>query len=82
LEQPTRGRHIKLVFGAVALGSIISTSAFAQSQAQQDRIDRVAQLVVTAPMCQRLGMTVDPEIGTNVNGGVKVVHWAAQNQAS
>jgi len=57
---------MKFIFGAVALWAIAPAPAFAQSQAQQDRIDRVAQLIVTAPMCQRLGMTVDPEIGTKV----------------
>lgn len=62
---------MKFILGAVALCSIISAPAFAQSQAQQDRIDRVAQLVVTAPMCQRLGMTVDPEIGTKVEAAFR-----------
>ncbi|WP_443971311.1 hypothetical protein [Sphingobium sp. CR28] len=57
---------MKFIFGAAALCSIISAPVFAQSQAQQDRIDKVAQLVVTAPICQRLGMTVDPAIGTKV----------------
>ena len=57
---------MKFIFGAVALCSINSAPAFAQSQAQQDRINRVAQLIVTAPVCQRLGMTVDLEIGTKV----------------
>lgn len=57
---------MKFIFGAVALCSIATAPALAQSQAQQNRIDRIAQLVVTAPICQRLGMTVDPEIGPKV----------------
>lgn len=62
---------MKFIFGAVAVCSVLSTPAAAQSQAQQDRIDRVAQLVVTSPMCQRLGMTVDPEIGTKVEAAFR-----------
>jgi hypothetical protein len=57
---------MKVIFGAVAICSVTSTPAIAQSQAQQDRIDRVAQSVATAPFCQRLGMAVDPEIGAKV----------------
>ena len=63
---------MKFILGTVALCSVLSAPAFAQSQAQQDRIDRVAQLVVTAPMCQRLGMTVDSEIGTKVEAAFRL----------
>lgn len=62
---------MKFVIGAAALCMIATTPAFAQSQAQQDRLDRVARLVVTAPMCQRLGMTIDPEIGEKVEAAVR-----------
>lgn len=62
---------MKFILGAVVICAIITTPALAQSQAQQDRIDRVAQFVVTAPMCQRLGMTVNPEIGTNVEAAFR-----------
>lgn len=57
---------MKFISVVGALLAIAAAPASAQSQAQQDRIDRVAQLIVTAPMCQRLGMTVDPEIGIKV----------------
>lgn len=57
---------MKLVIGAVALIMFSTAPASAQSQIQQDRIDRVAQLVVTAPICQRLGMRVDRDISAKV----------------
>jgi hypothetical protein len=36
--------------------------AVAQTQAQQDRLNRVGQFVVTAPFCERLGMKLDPDL--------------------
>lgn len=36
--------------------------AYAQTQAQQDRLNRVAQFVVTAPMCEKLGMTLATDL--------------------
>lgn len=62
---------MKFILGAVTVCMIATRPAIAQSQAQQDRIDRIAQLVITAPMCQRLGMTVDPEIGTKVEAAFR-----------
>jgi hypothetical protein len=38
--------------------------ALAQTQVQQDRLNRVAQFIVTSPMCGRLGMKLDPELPT------------------
>lgn len=55
------------MIGAARL--LIATTAFigaapvmAQSQAQQDRLNKVGQFIVTAPMCESLGMTVDPNL--------------------
>lgn len=62
---------MKFIFGAVVICAMITTPAVAQSQVQQDRIDRVSQFVVTAPMCRRLGMTVDSEIGTKVEAAFR-----------
>lgn len=50
----------------VITAGLLSSPAIAQTQAQQDRIDRVSRLVVTAPMCERLGMTVDPDLPARV----------------
>jgi hypothetical protein len=43
-----------------------ATPALAQSQAQQDRIDEVSRFVVTAPICGKLGLTVDPALPDKV----------------
>lgn len=51
-----------MMAGALSLQS----PAAAQTQAQQDRLDRVAQFVVTASVCKRLGMTIDPEMPKKV----------------
>lgn len=45
--------------------------ALAQTQAQQDRLNRVAQYVVTAPMCGRLGMKLDPDLPTRAEASFK-----------
>ncbi|GFE77459.1 hypothetical protein NTCA1_51080 [Novosphingobium sp. TCA1] len=52
---------------------IISTATpgLAQTQSQQDRLNRVAQFVVTAPMCEKLGMTLDPELPQKAAAGVE-----------
>ena len=50
----------------LALVAAASVPAFAQTQVQQDRLNRVAQFVVTSPTCERLGMTLDPELPTKV----------------
>lgn len=50
------------LIAAMLVAGLPSLSARAQTQAQQDRLDRIAQFVVTAPMCERLGMTLDPDL--------------------
>ena len=58
--------------GAAALmGGTLAAPAMAQTQAQQDRIERVSRFVVTAPMCDRLGLTVDPELPSKVEAAFK-----------
>jgi hypothetical protein len=54
-----------------ALSMIMSASALAQTQAQQDRLDRVGQFVVTAPMCERLGMKLDPDLPAKAEAALK-----------
>ncbi|WP_159832229.1 hypothetical protein [Novosphingobium sp. TCA1] len=56
-----------------AMLGIISTATpgLAQTQSQQDRLNRVAQFVVTAPMCEKLGMTLDPELPQKAAAGVE-----------
>ena len=59
---------------ALAIASAIALSvqpARAQTQQQQDRIDRVSRLVVTAPLCGRLGMTIDPDLPAKVAAAFK-----------
>lgn len=53
-----------------AIGLIIQPVR-AQTQQQQDRIDRVSRLVVTAPLCGRLGMTIDPDLPAKVAAAFK-----------
>ncbi|HEX8308046.1 MAG TPA: hypothetical protein VF645_06455 [Allosphingosinicella sp.] len=48
----------------------LQSPAAAQTQAQQDRLDRVAQFVVTAPMCERLGMKIDPVMPEKVESAL------------
>jgi hypothetical protein len=55
-----------------ALALICSSSVLAQTQAQHDRLDQIARYVVTAPMCQRLGMRVDPNLPAKVEAAVAV----------
>lgn len=45
---------------------LFGSTAHAQTQAQQGRIDRVSRLVVTAPMCERLGMSIQPDLPLRV----------------
>ncbi|TCP94447.1 hypothetical protein C8J42_101913 [Sphingomonas sp. PP-CE-1A-559] len=59
-----------LVSVALAIG-LISQSLRAQTQEQQDRIDRVSRLVVTAPLCRSMGITVDPDLPAKVAAGLK-----------
>ena len=59
----------------ISLAAIVivgaATPAFAQSQAQQDRIDAVSRFVVTAPICGKLGMAVDPALPDRVEGAFR-----------
>lgn len=60
---------MKLRISLAALAIVTAaTPAFAQSQAQQDRIDEVSRFVVTAPICRKLGMMVDPALPDKVEG--------------
>lgn len=56
---------------AALVGIMWATPTLAQSQAQQDRIDQVSRFVVTAPMCNKLGMTVDPALPDKVEAAFK-----------
>lgn len=53
----------------VTLAMLGSLPVHAQTQAQQDRLDKVSRYVVTAPMCQRLGMRIDPDLPLKVEAG-------------
>ena len=55
----------------LALISASSVTALAQTQVQQDRLNRVAQFVVTAPMCGRLGMKVAPDFPAKAEAAFK-----------
>jgi hypothetical protein len=60
----------KTVFRAVLMPVFAIASsipAFAQTQAQQDRLDLVAKYVVTAKLCERLGITLDPALPDKAN---------------
>lgn len=48
----------------------LSFPAAAQTQAQQDRLNRVGQFVVTAPLCERLGMKLDPDLPARAEGAL------------
>ncbi len=61
MQHNCRVKRITPLIGAtLALASV--HPSIAQTQAQQDRLDRVAQFVVTAPMCGRLGMIVASDL--------------------
>jgi hypothetical protein len=48
-----------------------SVPTSAQTQTQQDRLNRVGQFVVTAPMCEKLGMKLDPDLPTKAEAALK-----------
>ncbi len=50
---------------------LAASPAVGQTQLQQDRLDRVAQYVVTAPACGRLGMTLDPDLPSKAAAAIK-----------
>lgn len=56
-----------IAFFAIAISSPIA----AQTQAQQDRINRVAQFVVISSMCEQLGMKLDSDLPANAGAAFK-----------
>lgn len=42
------------------------------TQSQQDRLNEVGRIVAISPLCQRLGMTVDPELSTKASVALRV----------
>jgi hypothetical protein len=58
---------------SVAVAAVVATAtpALAQTQAQQDRLDRIAKLGANTAFCARLGMTLDPRIGEKLSVAVK-----------
>ena len=58
----------RLAIVALAVSSPISAGA--QTQAQQDRLDRVGQFVVISPICEKLGMKVDPDLPKMAEAGL------------
>ena len=61
-----------LRIGVALLTLAASNQVIAQSQAQQDRLNRVSRFVVTAPMCERLGMKLDPELPRKAEAAFRV----------
>ena len=57
------------LIGVFAIGA--PAPAFAQTQAQQDRLNRVAQYVVLAKSCEHFGMKIDPELPTKLENAFK-----------
>ena len=58
----------RVAIAALAMSSPVS--ALAQTQAQQDRLNRVGQYVVISPMCGKLGMKVDPDLPQKAEAGL------------
>lgn len=58
---------------ATAQGDITAPLRASQgiTQEQQDRLNEVGKFVVISPLCQRLGMTVDPEIATKAEAALQ-----------
>jgi len=63
---------MRVWLGAIAAILCSASSSFAQTQVQQDRLDTLARYTVTAPVCQRLGMTVDEKAGDKFAVALKV----------
>lgn len=57
---------------AALLAVAAALPAHAQTQAQQDRLNEIAKFVVTSPMCEQLGMQVDPDLPTKAADAVEV----------
>jgi hypothetical protein len=68
---------LRAMIAAVTLG--VSLPAMAQTQAQQDRLNRVGQFVVTAPMCEELGMKLDPDLPTKAEAALaaETASWSS-----
>lgn len=50
---------------------LAASPAFAQTQSQQDRLNRVGQYVVTSPLCGKLGMKLDPDLPNKAAAAIK-----------
>ncbi|MFZ2997004.1 hypothetical protein [Sphingobium sp.] len=63
-----------------AVSMVASVAAFTQTQTQQDRLDEVGQFLVTAPMCEKLGMKLDPDLPTKAETALKVetASWSVE----
>jgi hypothetical protein len=59
---------LSLATAALLLGA--PTPAAAQTQAEQDRLNEVGRFVVTAPMCERLGMRLDPDLPSKAEAAI------------
>lgn len=62
---------LRVLVVMIALGVSSSLPAWAQTQAQQDRLNRVGQFVVTASMCEKLGMKLDADLPTKAEAALK-----------
>lgn len=69
-------------FAMILAVIVAATPGFAQTQSQQDRLNRVAQFVVTAPMCEKLGMMLDPQLPHKAATAVQAetAGWGIENQ--
>jgi hypothetical protein len=63
---------MRIWLGAIAAILCPASPSFAQTQVQQDRLDTLARYTVTAPVCQKLGMTVDENAGDKFAAALKV----------
>lgn len=63
-----------------ALSMIASVSAFAQTQSQQDRLNQVGRIIVAAPMCEKLGMKLNPDLPTKAEAALKIeaASWSVE----
>ena len=61
-------------FGWATVVAILcmTSPSHAQTQAQQDRLDTLARYTVTAPFCEKLGMTIDEKAGDKFEAALKV----------
>ena len=75
----SRGKAMKWTPAAATAGFVLTMAspAPAQTQAQQDRLDQVSRFLVTAPMCERLGMKLAPDLPTKAEAalGQETASW-------